>query len=197
MNGHSSTDPFWVLDPAKEVFAALRASKLAETAKPIEAARDEYVALTEQMAELDGKRRSVVKAAAEEIRVHDIAYCKLFLEKVRELGKVYCDLGDHVVSEVSIQLVWNRNCPGYYIHHTCPECLETIKAGEITPDGNIHDLHEMKEVNGNRLWLKDGEWRPLPERLTDFTRDDVIPWIDPDLAKEFGLPMQFSIAGFM
>src|SRR3989344_637520 len=140
--------PYWSLETATEVFVALRKSPLTTEAARIEAIHEECVSIDRQIVALEERRKATEQRGKEAIKAYGVAYYQLFLRMVRQKGKEYCDVGNHMVSKVSHELVYNEHCSGYYLLHVCPKCLADIKAGKLTGDGDKLRLQEMKEIDG-------------------------------------------------
>ena len=184
---------FWTDADAQNALISLRDSELSQTAKLVEETHDEYLTLTEQIEALERKRSEVVETGKKAVRVYRVARYNLFLKKVREEGKVYCDYKDHVTKEVSIHLMWRKDVSGYYIHHVCEKCLKEIR----TDRTSCAELLEMKEEKSIIFQLKAGEWVPLnPDRTHDHRDENMTGWIHPDLARKYDLPISFDLGHF-
>ena len=142
---------------------------------------------------LENKRREVEEEGKKAVDEYNRALYKLLLRKIHESGKVYCEADNHVVSEVTTELVFNINCSQYDLQNVCSRCLNAIKAGEIV-HGARHILYETKVEDGIRMMFKDGIWKPVPkDYFYDTTSEDYGGWLEDKLLKDYGLPEQLKM----
>lgn len=176
----------------------LKSSELGtEVVDPVIKTVAEWLSTKAQIKAMEKKLEEVTEVGKETVWGYNHALYKLLLREIHKSGKMYCTYSSHVVSEVSLELIFNENDNyQYYIEHICSECLANIRAKKSHSRCTVH---RMKEEDGVRTWLKDETWQPLPTKLTDKTHKEHTSWFVNETLAEYGLPgkMDWTYHGYV